>query len=185
VVDGCDTVFAVYPEWRDTWDSVTPSGVADQISTSPRRICITGGEPLIQPKKQMEEFVEILRRRHHLFDLFTNGSRLLPDWALLPQVTIIMDYKLPGSGEYGSFDYSNLELLTNKDALKFVVKDDRDVEVALGMLDQQRLDCQIYFGPVWGTDTDWVVSEVFPHAPKAKLNLQTHKYIWDPDERAR
>lgn len=184
VVDGCDTVFAVYPEWSGTWLSRTPSEIADQISAYPRRICITGGEPLIQPSKQMKELIDRLRRRHHLFDLFTNGSRLLPEWALLPQVTVVMDYKLPGSGEYSNFEYRNLELLTNKDALKFVVKDEDDLVMAYDMLDTYEPGCQVYFGPVWGTDINWLAEEV-QKIPSAKLNVQLHKYLWDPEERAR
>ena len=75
VVPGCDTVFAVYPEWRSTWLKKAPQEVADQVSDYPQRVCITGGEPLIQAPKQMEELITILRGRHHTIDLFTNGSK--------------------------------------------------------------------------------------------------------------
>lgn len=184
IFEGCDTVFAVYPEWRDTWSSLTPREVADRVSDFPKRVCITGGEPLIQPREQMEQLINILRQRRHLFDLFTNGSRLLPRWATWPHTTVIMDYKLPGSKEYGTFNENNWELLTNKDAIKFVLKDENDYEVAMDVLNHAQPTCQIFLGPVWGVDPDWVAEKVV-QTPKAMLNIQLHKYLWHPEERAR
>lgn len=176
IVPGCDTVFAVYPEWRDTWESQTSQEVADKVSAFPTRICLTGGEPLIQPKRQMEDLVKILLQRHHTIDLFTNGTRILPEWARSRYVTVVMDYKLPGSAEYGSFDPRNVDLLGPKDAIKFVVKDTDDLEIAKEVLEGHNWSCQVYFGVVWGKlDPATLVGRI---PPKAMLNLQTHKYVF-------
>jgi len=182
IVNGCDTVFAVYPEWRSTWDKKTPAEVADLVKAYPQRVCITGGEPLIQAPAQLTEFVDRLWERNHTIDLFTNGSKLLPAWARAHYTTVIMDYKLPGSGEYESFNEDNWELLKGKDAIKFVCKDDTDFRVALEVIKQDMAPYhsgpQIYFGVVWGVDPSWLAGKMADSGVKAMLNLQTHKYVF-------
>ena len=188
VVEGCDTVFAVYPQWKDTWDKIEPEGLRDLIPPSPKHICITGGEPLTQRRRDLEEFAVGLLNDDWKIDLFTNGSRPLPDWTQRKGVTTIMDWKMPGSGELNSFDINNLALLYEGDALKFVIKDRHDFETALRSLawaeDVDLLNSQVWFGPVWDhmnpeVLAGWVVDEY----PQGHLNIQTHKYIWEPEAR--
>lgn len=188
-VRGCDTVFAVYPEWRGTWNSVTVDQVLDQIPENPRRVCITGGEPLIQPTKEINELAERLVGLAYEIDLFTNGSRLLKNYPwthIYDQVSVVMDWKLPGSEEQFTFEMSNLDHLTEKDAIKFVCKNAFDFESALGHIEDagDRLKAQVWFGPVWGyLDPSDLASWISRHYPQGRMNLQTHKYIWDPEER--
>ena len=187
-VPGCDTVFAVYPEWRKTWAKLTPQEVFTQTPGSPARICITGGEPLMQPKDEMERYVRLLIRAGLVIDLFTNGTRPLPSWGAESVVTVVMDWKMPGSGEYGKFDVSNLRRLGAKDAIKFVVDGREDFETALACAPIVKENCnaQLYFGAVWGKLAEgelaqWVTSEY----PTGRLNVQLHKLMWNPDERRR
>lgn len=187
-VPGCDTVFAVYPEWRKTWAQLTPQEVFAQTPQAPDRICITGGEPLIQPAKEMAEYVNLLLRAGYVIDLFTNGSRPLPEWTQWNIVTVVMDWKMPGSGEGESFDPENLWKLDKKDAIKFVCKDRSDFDVALECAERVRASsqAQIFFGVVWGAMSEGQMAEwVAAEAPYGKLNVQMHKLMWDPDERKR
>lgn len=186
IVQGCDTVFAVYPEWRSTWNSLQPYEIADMISESPKRVCLTGGEPLIQPSVAMTTLVGMLTHKKYEIDLFTNGSRLLPSWGANHNVCVVMDYKLPGSGEFGSFDIRNLQRLGGKDAIKFVCKDRADFETALSVIQHNGFVAQVWFGVVWSelehsVLADWIHSEY----PEGRMNVQTHKLIWDPEERRR
>ena len=187
-VPGCDTVFAVYPEWRKTWDKLTPQEVFAQTPEAPARICITGGEPLIQPKEEMAGYVDLLLRSDHVIDLFTNGSRPIPEWTSEDDVTVVMDWKMPGSGEGESFNPENLKLLQPKDAVKFVCKDRDDFDVAVVCAErvQNESQAQVFFGVVWGALNEsqmakWVADEY----PTGRLNVQLHKLMWDPDERRR
>lgn len=187
-VPGCDTTFAVYPEWRGTWESQTVDDVLRRVPDTPRHVCLTGGEPLIQPRKDLNKLAFELQMGGYSIDLFTNGTRRLGNylWHGAPNVTVVMDWKLPGSGEYGSFDIWNVSALSKKDAIKFVVKDRDDWQYALDIIQHHDLTkvTQIYFGPVWDVmDPTRLAEWVQYEAPYAHLNIQTHKYIWDPDER--
>lgn len=194
VVRGCDTVFAVDPRWRDSWKPHTVDEILSEIPTSPGRICLTGGEPLIQPAERLGELIRsYLAKGSTYIDLFTNGSKELPDWAAHNRVTVIMDYKLPGSGESGSFNPTNWSLLTPyKDCIKFVCKDEADVEVALDIYngirrsDSRRLDA--YFGVVWDQEflTEGELAEIVTeYAPEARLNVQMHNHLWPAHARRR
>ncbi|MHA2265895.1 MAG: hypothetical protein ACXAEN_26175, partial [Candidatus Thorarchaeota archaeon] len=176
-------------------ESVSVRQLLERIPPEITNVCITGGEPLIQPTKDLNEFAATLLDYGHTIDLFTNGSQLLHDyfWTTSERVSVIMDYKLPGSGEADSFDKMNLHYMWEKDVLKFVCKDMFDVHTALAFIESEGLDIQpvqVMFGVVWsgddsGLDPGALVEYITANAPYARLNLQTHKYIWDPEERER
>lgn len=189
-VRGCDTVYAVYPEWRKSWHSLTPEEILSQLDPEVPAVCLTGGEPLIQRSKDINELAFAILYGGWDIDLFTNGTQYLGsyDWTSLDKVTVVMDWKLPGSGEHGTFDLNNLAQLRMKDAIKFVCKDREDYEVALSHLEWAEtrglLNCQVYFGVVWDELTEEELAEwILDDYPRAKLNIQTHKMIWSPDER--
>lgn len=193
VVPGCDTTFAVYPEWYDTWESKGVQDILKTIPETPRHVCLTGGEPLIQRTKDLNDLVFRLLEMGFKIDLFTNGTQLLGNyvWTALSQVTVVMDWKLPGSGEGSSFNVNNLIQLGSKDAIKFVVKDRHDFDIALKHIEWGNgtallngVDTpEIWFGPVWDVMDPKTLVEWMEEVPGARLNLQTHKYIWDPNER--
>jgi 7-carboxy-7-deazaguanine synthase len=183
-VRGCDTVFAVYPQWRKTWATVTADEVAAQVPDQPLHVCVTGGEPLIQQAAGLKDLIDYRLKAYNV-DLFTNGSQILPDWAMEPRTTVVMDWKMPGSEEFGSFKEENLALLQEKDAVKFVCKHREDFDTALALAPRVRR-AQVWFGAVWneldeGQLAEWVAAE----APYGKMNVQMHKFLWPPDERRR
>lgn len=181
VVPGCDTVFAVYPEWSDDWEGVSAEEVAERVPESPKRVCLTGGEPLLQRSGDMEELVRRLLEAGHTIDLFTNGTRILPSWTQDNRVTVVMDWKLTGSGEADSFNQGNLSrLVVDKDAIKFVCKDRNDFEEALLIIKNYANKLgTFYFAPVWNKlEPDTLSAWLATSFPQGKLNIQTHKYIF-------
>lgn len=131
----CDTLYAVLPEYRKMWVTVTPHLVYEAVeNTLPKHVCITGGEPLIQPPQELESLAQTLLWHHYTIDLFTNGTRLLPDWSISSSVTVVMDYKLEGSGEGGKFLEGNLERLDYSDEVKFVCVDRTDFREAIDVI---------------------------------------------------
>ncbi len=142
---------------------------------------------MIQAPIQIREFVSLIRLSGHTIDLFTNGSKALPSWARMPYTTVIMDYKLPGSGEYGSFNDENWGYLNSKDAIKFVCGSDFDFDTAMKVIEERIqphwVIPQVYFGVVWGVDPSWLAEKLNESKVKAMMNLQTHKYVWSAEER--
>ncbi len=187
---GCDTIFAVYPEWRHTWKKMDVVDIVGPINTT--NVTLTGGEPFIQRSSELEDLWNLLVEEGHSIDIFTNGSKLFPEWVRYKGVTLIVDYKLPGSGEYGSFNFTNVDMLKRmgpQHAMKFVCKDENDFMTAIADIDNYDFEryLQIYFGVVW--DVEFTAADLAPlileHAPYAKLNIQTHNIIWPALERRR
>lgn len=183
----CDTLYAVLPEYRPNWGTYDPNQLAAYVASfGLRHVCITGGEPLIQSIREMEEFAELLWSGGYTVDLFTNGSRPLPGWSHDSSVTVVMDYKLPGSGEYGSFLETNWSLLSGHSAVKFVCKDMNDFDTAIkDVFENPDLDLrflQFYFGVAYGHLKEaelgkWIEATPVLVQNRVRLNIQTHKVI--------
>jgi len=103
-----------------------------------------------------------------------------------------MDLKCPGSGEETQNLWSNVQHLTVRDEVKFVVKDRTDFDWACGVIRKLNLHRRIeegtlkalLFSPVWGELrfqdlAEWTLAEALP----VRMQIQTHKVIWDPQAR--
>ena len=143
---------------------------------------ITGGEPMLQAEAVCELAKGLIRNGHTVL-IETNGSRDLA--ALPPEVIRIVDWKTPSSGESEKMFLPNFRSLRPVDEVKFVLSDERDYRFALEKIAQYRLAEQtphVLFSPVYGalSGADLVQWMLRDHV-RARLNLQIHKYIWDPD----
>ncbi len=156
---------------------------------------VTGGEPLLQNGCH-----ELMRRFCDLgwtVLLETSGSCVISE--VDERVHRIVDIKTPGSGEGASFDLRNLDVLTERDEVKFVITDREDFDWAAGFVSQHSLAKRagaVLFAPVSpqaacevaGCDglppselAAWLLETKTP----ARLQLQIHKVIWEPQERGR
>ncbi len=139
---------------------------------------ITGGEPLLQPA--VLPLMEALCDAGRTVLLETSGERDIS--AVDPRVHRIMDLKAPGSGESERNRWANVELLTERDEVKFVLADRQDYEWAREVIAEQRLAERagaILLGCVWGELrpkqlVEWTLADKLP----ARVQLQAHKYIW-------
>jgi len=146
---------------------------------------VTGGEPLMQ--NETPGLVNKLLLNGFQVIMETNGSM---DISKVSSSCIkIMDIKCPSSGEQHQNDMKNIDRLSAKDEIKFVILDRNDFDFArhtlLDKLKHRPLDPnQIHFSPVY--------DELSPHELakwlldsklNARLQLQLHKYIWDPNKR--
>ena len=143
---------------------------------------ITGGEPMLQEQGVCELSAQLIRRGHTVM-IETNGSRDLS--PLPPEVIRIVDWKTPSSGENEKMFLPNFSSLRDFDEVKFVLSDETDYRFALDKIKQYHLAEQtphILFSPVYGAlnGADLVQWMLRDHV-KARLNLQIHKYIWDPN----
>ncbi len=144
---------------------------------------VTGGEPLLQPA-----CVELLRS---LCDagrtvlLETSGERDIS--VVDPRVHRIMDLKAPGSGESARNRWQNLEHLTARDELKFVLADRADYEWARDIIRAHALDKKVgavllscVFSQLEAKKlVQWMLEDQLP----ARFQLQMHKVVWPADAR--
>jgi 7-carboxy-7-deazaguanine synthase len=145
--------------WCDTPEALQGVGasrldiykIAREIPPWIRLVQITGGEPMLQ-RDAVIALIDLLTRPpfEKKVLLETGGHRSL---AGLPESAhIVMDIKLPGSGEATHDFASNLQYLKPTDEIKFVIADRRDFDAALEWIREFRLAelCGLLFSPVWG-----------------------------------
>lgn len=114
----------------------------------------------------------------------------------MDNVAMIVDWKLPGSGEFEKwFDIRlmNLQAMCETEpdhAVKFVVKDSTDWFKAMDLYYKHRdsmYDLIWYVGRVWDSQITnaQLVENIMAYQLPWRLNVQLHNYIWDPQERGR
>lgn len=147
-----------------------------------RLVEVTGGEPLHQP----EAFSLIQRLCSEGYTVLVETSGAIDVSSVDPRAHIILDVKCPGSGMMDRMDWENLDRLTAKDEVKFVLKDRIDYEWACSILAKYDLThrCTILFGLVFGELdlrqlAEWILADKLP----VRFQIQVHKYIWDPSMR--
>ncbi len=181
----CDTLWANQPDTPHTL--MTAQQIRDAVlATGIHRVTLTGGEPLCQP--HLPELLSLLSQEPSLHtEIETNGSKNLSSLLNIPQVTVTMDYKLPGSGMEQHMCLSNLPLLRPVDTIKFVVSSQSDLLRAQEIISQYQLTdrCHVYLSPVFGKiQPADIVSFMTQHTMnRVTLQLQMHKFIWDPNAR--
>lgn len=175
----CDTAYAFHQGTKRSVDDV----VADVEAFECQTVEITGGEPLLQ--EDVYPLMERLLERGRTVLIETGGHRSI---ARVPTgVVRIVDVKCPGSGESHRNDWENLNLMTSRDEVKFVIQNRQDYEFALEVVRGRQLHVKcgaILFSPVHGTMdpktlSEWMLADRVP----ARLQLQIHKLIWSPTQR--
>ncbi|MDA8016314.1 MAG: 7-carboxy-7-deazaguanine synthase QueE [Thermoanaerobaculia bacterium] len=179
----CDTEYAFYEgEWRSRAEVVQ-----EVASFGCPLVELTGGEPLLQPAA-----------RPLMIDLCDAGFEVLIETGggldisgIDPRVHRIVDVKCPASGEARNNRWQNLDLLTSRDEVKLVIADRADYDWAKALIHRHDLAsrCPVHLSPVHelaGTEglepvrlAQWILEDRLP----VRLQLQVHKYIWDPATR--
>lgn len=170
----CDSSFAF--EGGEMLDERTIIHRIKKFDT--RRVEFTGGEPMLQTQAMVLLMEQLLSQGYEVL-IETGGHR---DIALLPKSVIkIMDMKCPGSGESEKNLYSNLNLLSSGDEIKFVITDKRDFEWACAQIKTHHLAhrCHLLFAPVWGVQQASELAEwLLASGLDARLQLPLHKVLW-------
>jgi 7-carboxy-7-deazaguanine synthase len=151
---------------------------------------ITGGEPLLQP--------EVFPLMTQLADLGltvlleTSGAH---DLAQVDRrVHIVMDLKCPDSGECAGNRWANLDLLKPTDQIKFVIASRRDFNWAAEAVRANSLDRRftVLFSPVFSIPPNSSAPRIeavelaqwlLESGLQVRLQLQLHKFIWNPQAR--
>lgn len=180
----CDTMWANQPDVPHI--KMTAEEIYEEICKSKiHNVTVTGGEPL--NKEGISELLELLAKDRRLYvEIETNGSiPLKPFMSIENRPSMTMDYKLPSSGMEKSMCIENLTLLEKKDTLKFVAGSIQDLERARSIINKYKLieRCSVYISPVFGKiQPDEIVEFMKQHRMNGvTLQLQIHKFIWEPN----
>jgi 7-carboxy-7-deazaguanine synthase len=175
---------------------MTVGEVRDEVSRripSGGLVEITGGEPMLQEREVVPLMQSLLDDGYTVL-LETSGERPL---ASVPtEVVKIVDVKCPDSGAPDTFWAENLDAITSRDEIKFVLSSRADYDFAREFTQRHRLAEQVHavlFSPAFhkaakgARDSshcllnpqllaEWMLADNVP----ARLGLQLHKFIWDP-----
>jgi 7-carboxy-7-deazaguanine synthase len=172
---------------EQVWDEV------QRLSPKGGLVEITGGEPMLQERELLPLMRQLLESEHRVL-LETSGER--PLQHVPAEVIKIVDVKCPHSGEANTFRLENLQTLTPRDEVKFVLSSRADYEFARAFSRQHNLAERVnavLFSPAFRKDAtgardsshclldpqelaEWMLADEVP----ARLGLQLHKFIWDP-----
>lgn len=169
----CDTAYA----FAGGNPMTLPEILAAVARHGTRWVCVTGGEPLAQ--KACLPLLAALCDAGYDVSLETSGA--LDIGEVDPRVSRIVDLKAPGSGEFDKNLWENLARLTERDELKFVLKDRADYDWACATVREHSLDalCPLLFSPVQGEIepqqlADWMLADQLP----VRFQVQLHKLLW-------
>jgi len=196
----CDTPHAVKPElymaeggsYKRTVEELVQDCINERAKTGSNSICLTGGEPFLQPQSIMDDFILQLVGNGFEVEAFSNGSFLYSEIAL-ENVRFMMDWKLDGSGE-GNTRLDNRKInatkIRNGSGIKFVCKDEVDFEQAIRVWGEIKGEVEtgtrFWAGSAWNVFPEKeVVALVMKNKLPWSLNVQVHNFVWPANERGR
>jgi len=170
----CDTSYAFTGGERQSIESIIKK--VDQYKA--KYITVTGGEPLAQGNSH--QLMKQLLDKGYIVSLETSGAI---DVSLVDdRVVKVMDLKTPASAEMDKNIYQNIEYLSTKDQVKFVIADMADYEWSKSIMQQYDLAnrCEVLFSPVMGEMEPRVLAEnIINDNLAVRFQIQLHKYLWD------
>ena len=184
-VAGCDLAcsYCDTPDARPT-DAGREMTIAQVLAALPRpplaEVMITGGEPLLQPQDVNALVVELVCRGHEVM-VETSGAH--PIDLLDARARRIVDIKTPGSGMADRMDWRNLERLTSRDEVKFILTGRPDYDWAKEVVESHGLlaRCPVLFGAARPLlDPKALAGWLIEDALAVRLNLQIHKMLGLP-----
>lgn len=182
----CDT------KWANEDDCICEVMSADAIyrevkTSGIHNVTVTGGEPLY--RTDMDILLKKLASIDNIYiEIETNGSvDIIPYRNISDNIAFTMDYKLPYSGMTDRMCHTNFGQLGKNDTVKFVVADRYDLDVSYDIIKKYGLEgkTNIYISPVFGKiEPKEIVSYMMEHKMNnVNMQLQLHKYIWEPDRK--
>jgi len=164
----CDTPYA-----REEGKEVPVEDVFRAVEFLPcRRVCITGGEPLLQIGPVAALAGRLHGAGYHI-EIETNGT--IDFSPLRPHASICMDMKCPSSGEESIL--SLLSAIGPGDSVKFVVADVADLAYARQVMGSHPIQGEYLISPVSGSDAGALARLVLEWNLPARFQVQLHKVL--------
>jgi 7-carboxy-7-deazaguanine synthase len=169
----CDSEYAFYGgDWMHIDEIMKLTA-----SYRTKYVCVTGGEPLAQ--KRCHDLLDKLCEAGFKVSLETSGA--IDVSKVDERVSRVVDIKTPDSGEVERNLWSNLNLLTPHDQIKFVICSRGDYDWAVAEIRTRNLEqkLEILFSPSWGQqDATELAGWVLEDRLNVRLQLQLHKILW-------
>ena len=150
-----------------------------------KNVTLTGGEPLLQ--KNIKSLIFELLKLNYNVEIETNGSVNIKPFISDLRPIFTLDYKTPSSLMENYMNEKNYNYLTKDDVVKFVVGNQKDLITAKNIIDKYDLinKAQVYFSPIYGQiDPKEIVAFMIENQLNGvNVQLQLHKYIWNPNMR--
>ena len=173
----CDTEYA----FHDGEDMSIDQIIARIKPMRTKLIEITGGEPMLQDNT-IPLMKQLLKNNYNVL-LETSGAISLKD--VPKKVMKIVDFKCPSSNMSDKNLWSILDELNNFDEIKFVIGNLKDYQWTKKKIKDYSLTLKwsVLISPVFGKITleqlaNWILKDNL----NVRLQLQMHKYIWNPNK---
>ena len=185
----CDTLYSLFGEKEEcVYEEMTKEEIISRLNKSYMRVTLTGGEPLIADG--VKDLISAMAEAGFEINIETNGAADISEILPIENVFFTIDYKLPTSGLEEKMLWENFLKLRPCDVVKFVVGSDEDVEVMLSvvkkMKEHYKVMPQLFVGAVYGMyENDRLVDVIMntPELSDARIQIQLHKIIWNPEKR--
>ena len=180
--DWCDTAWACGK--NAPHEIVSLSRIAsiaqEAIGQGVRNVTLTGGEPLLQ--ENINDVIGRLSKLGLRVEIETNGAVPLKAFTSPHRPVFTMDYKLPSSKMEQFMCTENFALLHEWDTVKFVCGSRADVFRAKEIAETYHPMCPMYLSPVFGRIEPAEIVDIMKEEKMGnfRLQLQLHKFIWDP-----
>lgn len=183
----CDTMWA--NSENASYTEMTACEIRKAVlETGVKNLTLTGGEPL-NAEYAKELLEELLQDDSISAEIETNGSISIKEFDSISNRPIFtIDYKLPSSGmEDKMLIAENMPYIKEKDCMKFVAGSEEDLINAAEIIEKYDLTkrCHVYLSPVFGKIDPAFMVEFMKERKLngVRLQLQLHKFIWDPNKR--
>jgi 7-carboxy-7-deazaguanine synthase len=141
-------------------------------------ITVTGGEPLAQ-KKQCHALLTKLCDLGYIVSIETGNA--VSVCGVDDRVHIVLDIKTPSSKAEHQNVYENLDLISAKDQLKFVIMNRQDYQWSKEFVESKQLNqqCEILFSAAAGSLSQTQLAEwILEDQLSVRFQMQLHKQLW-------
>ncbi len=157
-----------------------------ELAPGIKSVCVTGGECMILPN--INKLLSRLSSLLYHTEVETCGAVDLTSFPRRNYIYYVVDYKTSTSGMKDKMTDGAFTCLKSGDTVKFVVGSQVDLDESVEAIKKYDLlskKCNLYFSPVFGMiEPQEIVQYLLNNKMwSARIQLQLHKYIWNPNQR--
>ena len=185
----CDQPEALTTSGVGRFEEMTAEAVLARVlaEAAVRRLCLTGGEPVIAPRESLVWLLDAVRRAGWWISVETSGARVVEElferidfWTISPKGASAETF----DGDPVAAQAPSVRRLTEaipeaRRQLKFVIQTEADVRDAVAILDAVAYRGAVVLQPEHGAGNGRSLFDWWPWAryPDARLIPQTHKAV--------